>query len=135
MVALSSEADCQKVIDVANLEMASVAAGDSDGYLALLTDDAVFMPPNTTAKAGHELRNWLCDFLERVTVEWLTFTHCEAEVAGGLAFHCFTYSWRVTPKAGGEPTIGHGKGIHILRRQPNGDWKIARELWNASPAG
>jgi ketosteroid isomerase-like protein len=53
---------------------------------------------------------------------------------GSLGFHTYEYVWRVTPRGAGAPTIGHGKGMHVLRRQADGAWKILREVWNASPA-
>jgi ketosteroid isomerase-like protein len=52
---------------------------------------------------------------------------------GDLAYHDYSYSGRFTPKAGGEPGIGHGKGLQVLRREPDGAWKIVRNVWNAAP--
>ncbi len=43
-----------------------------------------------------------------------------------------------TPEAGGEAHTGNYKGIHIYRRQPDGSWRIAQDIWNsdeAPPAG
>ncbi len=129
-----SETDQQKVIAVADEEAAAIETGDARRYLALLADDALFMPPNSLAKQGEELREWLRDFVERFRVQYLRFTHDETVVEGSLAYHRFIYGWIVTPKAGGETLTGHGKGLHILRRQPDGGWKIAREIWNTIPA-
>jgi ketosteroid isomerase-like protein len=128
------ETDQQKVIAVTDEEAAAIETGDAQRYLALLADDALFMPPNSLAKQGEELREWLCDFVERYRVHYLRLTHDETVVEGSLAYHRFTYGWNVTPREGGETLTGHGKGLHILRRQPDGAWKIAREIWNAIPA-
>lgn len=111
-----------------------MSTGDMRRYLAILADDAVFMPPNSAAKSGDELRAWLREFVEGFKTEWLAFAHGETIVAGDFAFHDYTYSMRYTPRAGGEPGIGHGKGLHILRRQPDGSWKLVRNIWNARPA-
>lgn len=134
MVDTTSEADRRRINAIAGQEAAEIEAGDFKRYLALLSDDALFMPPNVLPKAGDELREWLRDFLERYSVEYLKLTDDETVVEGSLAYHRFTYGWKVTPKAGGETKVGHGKGLHILRRQPDGAWKIFREIWNAIPA-
>ncbi len=36
----------------------------------------------------------------------------------------------LTPKAGGAAITERIKGVHILRRQPDGSWKIAQDVWN-----
>ncbi|MGD0922495.1 MAG: DUF4440 domain-containing protein [Terriglobia bacterium] len=133
MTDTTSETDRQRVIAATDEEVAAIEASDFRRYLALLTDDALFMPPNALAKAGEELREWLRDFVDGYSVEYLKLTHDETVVEGNLAYHRFVYGWKVTPKAGGETMLGHGKGMHILRRQPDGAWKIAREIWNALP--
>ena len=134
MTVSSSGVDQQRVIALSDKEVTAMSAGDINQFLAILADDAVLMPPNLPAKSGNELRNWMRDFLERFTIEWLGFVHGETEVAGDLAYHAYAYSWRLTPRAGGEPIVAHGKGVHILRRDPDGRWKLTREIWNASPA-
>ena len=71
--------------------------------------------------------------LEQWRIEWLAFRHDETEVSGDLAFHRFSYSWRLEPKSGGQLQVAHGKGLHILRRCDDGNWKIAREVRNDRP--
>jgi ketosteroid isomerase-like protein len=126
--------DRRQVIAVADQEAAAMSASDMDQYLAILADDAVFLPPSSPARRGGELRQWLRDFLEGFTTEWLRLVHGETVVAGDLAYHDYAYSMKVTPQAGGQPSVGHGKGLHILRREPDGSWKMVRNVWNAAPA-
>jgi ketosteroid isomerase-like protein len=121
-----------QVVALSQREVDACAAGDIDLYRAILADDAIYMPPNTPPKAGAELRRWLGDFVENFTIEWLDFVHGETVVAEDLAFHDYAYRWKVTPKAGGQPVLGQGKGIHIARRQPGGSWKLVRNIWNAA---
>jgi ketosteroid isomerase-like protein len=115
-------------------EKSAVAAGDPAAYFAVLTEDAIFMPPQSLAKSGEELRNWLAAFLRDFHIEWLSFISTELEVVENLAWHTFTYTWRATPRSGGEGKMASGKGLHILRRQVDGSWKIAREIWNDVPS-
>jgi ketosteroid isomerase-like protein len=129
-----SEKDRERVIAAADQEVEAVRKGDIGQYLALLSRNASFMPPNTTTKRGGELRAWLSDFLERFSARWLSYEHGETEVSGDLAYHDYTYGWEVTPKAGGETTVGHGKGLQVFGRQADGSWMLVRSIWNATPA-
>ena len=122
-----------EILAVVDQERAAVEKGNISQYLAVLADGAVFMPPNAAPKEGAELRSWLSNFIEHFAVEWLAFRSTEVIVVSDLAYHAYTYSWRVTPRAGGEPTTASGKGLHILRQQTDGSWGIAREIWNGSP--
>lgn len=133
MIKPNPAADIQRVHSVIDHETTAIAHGDSKAYSAVLTDDAVFMPPNIPAKTGPALRQWLDDFLRSVSVRWLNFVHGETAAVGDLAFHAFTCSWRVTPKTGGEAKVLHFKGLHVLRRGADGVWRIHREIWNTNP--
>ncbi|HWZ43403.1 MAG TPA: DUF4440 domain-containing protein [Candidatus Saccharimonadales bacterium] len=134
MIGSNSQTDQQQIVALVEQELQALTGGAPEDFFAILADDAVLMPPGSGAKKGTELRGWMRDFVERFQVEWLDWVSIETVVAGDLAFHTYAYSWRVTRKAGGAPTLAHGKGIHIFRRVPGGSWKLAREMWNASPA-
>jgi ketosteroid isomerase-like protein len=127
-------ADLEAVLDPVEREKAAITAGRAPEYLAVLTQDARFMPPKALAKSGGELHAWLEEFVRDFRVEWLAFGTTEVVAVEDLAYHAFTYTWRVTPRAGGEGKVSSGKGLHILRRQADGSWKIAREIWNDLPA-
>jgi ketosteroid isomerase-like protein len=128
-----TDLDIQRVVAVTDEEANAISASDLQGYLATLAEDAVFMPPDLLAKRGDELRGWLRDFLQGFQAEWLKYVHDETVVEGCLAYHRYSYRWRVSPKAGGESVVSQGKGIHVLRRQPDGSWKIVVNMWNATP--
>jgi ketosteroid isomerase-like protein len=129
----SNEQDLRAVLAVAAAEPAAAAEGDSEAYLALLAEDAVFLAPNTPAKAGAELRAWLSDFVHDASVEWLEYHDGETVVSGDLAVHDYAYVWRVTTRRTGQSVVGRGKGIQVLRRQPGGAWKLFRNIWNTEP--
>jgi ketosteroid isomerase-like protein len=122
------------VIAVIDLEVTAAAKGDFEQYNAILADDALFMPPNGRTRSGDELRKWLGEFLEGFAVEWVSFQHGEVTIDGRHAYHSYEYQWRVTPRLGGEVIVSCGKGLHVLRKEANGSWKIVGEIWNGSPA-
>jgi ketosteroid isomerase-like protein len=129
-----SSSDLAQVLAVAQRESAVMAAGDVQGWLDLLAEDAIYLPPNSPPKSGSELRVWLAEFLRTFVVEWLEYKDGATEISGDLAVHDYSYFWRVTPRAGGPPVLGRGKGIQVLHRGSGGSWKIVRNVWNATPA-
>jgi len=133
MTERTQEALRQEVLGVIDQQARAFNTGDINAYLAILTEDAVFLPPNEPAKTGEELRTWLSTFLEEFTVEGLRYDTQEAVVTGNLAYHRHEFRWTVIPKAGGKPMLAQGKGIDILRRGPDCCWKLARIIWNATP--
>jgi ketosteroid isomerase-like protein len=133
MIDAGLDRDRQQVFAVTEEEVAVIEAGDIRGYLALLSDDAVFMPQNVASKTGDDLRQRLRGFLDRVAIEYLRFAHGETVIRDDLACHAYTCSWTATPKSGGQPALMCFKGIHVLRRQPGGHWKTSRSIWNANP--
>jgi uncharacterized protein (TIGR02246 family) len=132
MTEMATERSYEGIFAVIRQEARAINTGDMEAYLAILTDDAAFLPPGDPAKTGVELRTWLRAFLEEVTVEALEYDTQEVVVAADLACHWYEFIWKLTPKSGGKRTPGQGRGIHILRRDPDGCWKLAQEIWNAS---
>ncbi len=128
------EDDLHDVLAVASAEPKVIAQADADRYLELLADDAVYLPPNAAAKTGSELRSWLSQFVRDASVEWLEYQDGATTISGDLAVHDYSYVWRVTPRKGGEATIGRGKGVQVLSRQADGAWKLLRNIWNAGPS-
>lgn len=125
--------ELQAVLAIAKLEPAVMRAGDVEGYMSLLADSAIYMPPGGTPKEGRELRDWLADFVRSSSIEWLNYVHGHTEISGDLAFHDYAYEWRVTSKADGKSITGRGKGIQIFERSRGGPWKLVRNIWNSSP--
>lgn len=119
---------------VSDQEAAVMRSGDMSTYLAILCEDAVYLPPNASTKRGEELRQGLREFVNSNLVEWPRFEHGETIIGGDLAFHEYIYTMKVTPKAGGQPATGYGNGMQVLRREADGAWKILRNIWNARPA-
>jgi ketosteroid isomerase-like protein len=54
----------------------------------------------------------------------------ETEVAGDLAYQRGTYDLLMTPKAGGESRAIKGWFLRIYHRQPDGEWRMTRDMFN-----
>jgi ketosteroid isomerase-like protein len=103
---------------------------DWDAYVR--TDyvaDAVVMPPNMPAVQG-----W--DAIKAYIVAENTSLHFEVKMLeiegrGDLAFVRGTYSMTFVAPNGSGPTQDTGKYIEIWRKQPDGSWKVIRDIFNS----
>jgi uncharacterized protein (TIGR02246 family) len=107
-------------------------SGDADALLSLYADEPVLMPQGQPAVRGKDAIRPLYEAVfQEVTVE-SEGTLMEIEVSGDLGYFWSTYRLTATPKAGGEKIQSEGKSLFIVKRQPDGAWKIARLMDNTS---
>ena len=135
--ATTTEADLEAISEVREQEIAAINAGSVEGFLTVLTEDVIGMPPNEPAIIGKDaVGSWMQNLLDQFAVQ-ADYTASDIVVAGDWAFEHFSGNWTLTPKAGGEPIAETFKGIHIYQRQADGSWKIAWDTWNSDnpPAG
>jgi uncharacterized protein (TIGR02246 family) len=111
---------------------ASLNAGDAERWLALWTDDGVQLPPDEPAIVGKErIRERMRAALDRFKFD-MAIANEETRTAGDLAFARGTYKATLTPKQGGKQIPIDGKFMTILVRQPDGSWKIHRDIFNSN---
>jgi len=134
MIESGADAERQQVFAITEAEVDAIESGDAAKYFSLLSDDAVFLPQNAFAKSGDELRQWLREFLERTSIRYDRFAHGETVIRDDLACHFYTCGWTAVARSGGQPASKSFKGMHVLRRQPDGSWRISRSIWNTDPA-
>ena len=107
--------------------------GDVDAFMALTTQDVVLMPPGERTLPSREAaRSLMADFFGTYAIEIESVSLDEIVVAGDWAFVRDTYVSNLTPRSGGETMRARGKNVWILRRQADGSWKVARNMWNSS---
>ncbi|MCB0195206.1 MAG: SgcJ/EcaC family oxidoreductase [Anaerolineae bacterium] len=110
----------------------SLNAGDVEGYMALWADDAMQFPPESLPIVGKEaLRAGLESELEAITYD-MEITNKEVNVSGDMAVARGTYAATITFKDGSEPMTVDGKYMTLLKRQPDGSWKIFRDIYNSN---
>jgi ketosteroid isomerase-like protein len=104
---------------------------DSSALSNLLEGDSVGMPPNRAALQGlaETQAFWRGGFA--VAKSRVEFTSARVEIAGDIAVDEQRWSMDSTPQGGGMPVHDEGKGIWLLRRQQDGNWKVARAIWNS----
>ena len=125
------EADVAAINALQRQADSAVKSGNPEGYLALVTDDAVLMPPDNPALIGKDaIRPWAHGFAQQFTMASYTPTDHELVVTDRWAFRRASMTWVLRPKAGGESLTQSGKFLIIYRREPDGTWRIARDIFN-----
>jgi uncharacterized protein (TIGR02246 family) len=123
-------ADVQAIVDLEQRVFDAQIAGDIDAWLSFFAEDAVVMVPDLPALTTKlAIRQWNEPIFEKFDLhEESDFR--EVEVAGNLGYIRAHWIWTQTPKSGGSSVKYTGHSIWIVRRQPNGSWKITRGIFN-----
>lgn len=107
----------------------AINSNDVERMLAMLTDDVVFLPPNSPVMIGKEtLRPWLEGYVAAFRTHWDKPVH-EFVVNGCWAFERYSYTSTDTPRDGGDAIVDTGWGLIIYRHDADGVWRVARDAW------
>jgi len=124
------EADKTAIAELREQEMAAISSGDVSALEKVYTADIKLMPPNEHAVTGTEkLRSWAENMYSMISVQG-EYTSSDLTLAGDLAFERLTMNLTITPVDGGESIMETGKCIHVYKRQADGTWQIAQDIWN-----
>ncbi len=108
---------------------------DVEAILSYWTDDAVVLPSGLPAVTGRTvLREYIQGSLQ---IPGFNITWSSTDVAfspdGNLAY-MFSENSVTMNGADGKPATTSGRAVTIWRKEPNGEWRCAVDIWNASPA-
>ncbi len=111
-----------------------VSEGDIQGYMALFNKDAVWMPPNAQDRSGKP---------EIFKAESGAFAAFKFDfVMTPLEVRTLSDQWAIVscnsqgtmaPRIGGAGIEFHYRVFFLLEKQVNGNWLIARQIWNQKP--
>jgi ketosteroid isomerase-like protein len=111
--------------------LGAINHGDIATLSSLTTEGHMMLAPNRppiVGKAANDAANGAAfqrfDFDESWTPE-------ETVVAGDWAYQRGTFTTTATPKAGGEKRVVSGAFLRIYQRQPDGDWRMTRDMFNS----
>lgn len=111
--------------------IAAIGEGHIDTTVAGFAPDAVMLPPDEPAVTGHPaLRAWAKTALGEWRHERVEAPLAGLEVAGDWAWGHGDFRGVLRPRAGGAPLALHTRFVLIWRRQPDGGWRIAYDIWN-----
>jgi uncharacterized protein (TIGR02246 family) len=124
------EADVEAIKGLLDEFDLAANASDADGLTELYTGNAVRIPPNEPALLGKEaIRAHFQEFYDQFTEEAENIV-VDVYVSGDLAFSRGTWTSVKTPREGGESFKLNGNWVSIQRKQPNGSWKIACDIFS-----
>jgi len=119
-----------------DVEWARVACEgrDIDRILSYWTDDAVVLPPAVPAIVGKTaLRQYVESSLQ---IPGFQMTWSSADVVlspdGNLAY-MFSKNAVTLNGQNGAPVTMNGRAVTIWRREPDGEWRCAVDIWNVEP--
>lgn len=132
MTSGASEADLAGIERLREQYIGAVRSGDAERWLSTLTDDCVFLPPGEPMICGRDaLRPWVTKaYFDAYDIE-IDYRNVEVEVAGSWGYVLGTFEQTLTAKAGGRAVRLVGKYLDVVRRQPDGSWKLARMAFSA----
>jgi uncharacterized protein (TIGR02246 family) len=111
----------------------AATAGDGSAIAALYTDDATLYPPMEGMVKGEASKKYWIGFTEGFTATAQLTTET-VDGRGDLAYATGTYRMTITPKKPGAKAMPpeEGKYVEVLKKQADGSWKIAHDIWNTS---
>jgi ketosteroid isomerase-like protein len=127
----SSEADLAAIRQLETDFVAAISRGDTGAMAKMIVKDFVAMPPDRPPIVGSEatMAYW-SELFETHTLDVSTSIG-EVVADDDWAFVRATNQWKATPKADADPQEGHATYLHIFQKQPDGSWKVARDIWNS----
>ena len=127
-------ATIRSAIDANNKAITTaINSGDAAAMAAMYADDAVNYSAGEEPAAGKaailaSAQKWLGSMKVNATASTDTLI-----VMGDLALEIGQYSGTMTPNAAGaSPIQDHGRLMTLWKKQPDGSWKIFRDMSNSS---
>jgi len=128
-------ADMKAINALHQQDMEASKKWDVDTLASLWTDDIVTLSQGEPPLIGKDAnRNSILRLREasrdlQVADYILSFN--EVKIAGDWAFEWGTYSGTVKPVDGGEAVRTTGKVMRVLKKDPDGSWKVARAMYDS----
>jgi ketosteroid isomerase-like protein len=94
-------------------------------------DDAVILPPNMKAARGRAgLSQMHAAMLSNVSYPSVSLKSEDLIVAGDYGIETGSFRMTVQPKVG-KPMEDVGKFISVWKKQPDGSWKMIRDMFSS----
>jgi ketosteroid isomerase-like protein len=122
------------------VDMRAVLAGDTATLMSIWTDDVVSLPPDKPIAVGRarnaeQLRAGMAESRDYTPLEYV-LEFQTTELLGNHAVEWGTYRGKAKSKVDNSVIAYSGKVMRVLRRSPNGSWRVARTMFTqeAAPA-
>jgi len=131
-----SPADRQSLERTAKAIRDAFAHGDVKAIVALHRPDVVKYFGGTNVVTGREeLQRGLIETFRNVKMEFVEHRLESLVFLGDSAVETSIFTIRTTPKAGGTPTLGHGRAmvVYVKSKESPTGWQSIREMAQAAP--
>jgi uncharacterized protein (TIGR02246 family) len=127
-------ADMAAIEQLHKRDAAAAKNGDVATLAGLWTEDAVALPPGEPPVVGIEaIRKWLAKSqAETADVEIVDYVldFQEVKILGDEAIEWGRSSVTVRPRGASALLRASGNLLRVLKKQPDGTWKVFRSAWN-----
>ncbi len=111
--------------------LAAAQSHDLERTVSFWSDDVYMMPPGGPAMVGKEaLRRYIAGAFASpdFSISWVT-DHVWVARSGDLAYAVGTDTIRLSSPEG-KPVVAHNKAVAVWRKELDGSWKCAVDIWN-----
>jgi len=112
---------------------AAFGRGDIAAVAAAYAEDAIALPPDGEMVRGRPAIQALWKGLLDAGGKAITLTTVDVHSSGSLAAETGTATLKIQPPSGAEQSQAV-KYVVVWKKQPDGTWKLYRDIWNAIPA-
>ena len=123
-----SESDIQNIRELSDKFTKHMLQLNFRDLANLYTEDAVLMPPGPTVTGRAEVQKFMEAF---PTLSKFEFQIQDIDGHGELAYVRGTYLMVMKPEGAPEPVEDRGKYVEIRRKQADGSWPIAIDIFNS----
>jgi len=128
------EEDQKAIADLQRRDIEANIAVDTEKLMALRTDDIVYLVPGRAPLAGQEAVRKYLEEIRQQLANWDMVAYeenwQEVQVVGDFAFQWGTVNIRAQQEGEKRESAAVRNVMQVLRRQPDGGWKISRAIWN-----
>jgi len=130
----SNDADMVAIEKLHETDMAAAKIHDINTLITLMTDDCILLPLGQEPIRG---RDAIWKFMQEQLPESQKYEITEyvqqfeeVKIIGDWAYEWATFHGTYHLKSGGPDLHERSRLFRILRRQPDGSWKVARSIWH-----
>ena len=108
--------------------------GAVDEILSYWTDDAIVIPAGMPAVIGKEALRAYVEGSLAIPGFRISWSSSDVEVAGDGTLGFVLSSNEISMDGpDGQPVINRGRAVTVWRRDADGEWRCAVDIWNAVP--
>jgi uncharacterized protein (TIGR02246 family) len=111
---------------------AALERGDTAGLASAYADDAWVMAPGAPLASGRAaIAQMNAGMFSALTISSASIKTSDLILSGDYAIESGTYSMKMKPKTG-NAFDDVGKYLAVWQKQPDGSWKMIRDIWNSN---